>query len=280
MQSPVRVTHHGRPRAVLMSVDDFERLGDRPASPDDAPQQGLADALQALMGGMGEGFIAVDDQLRIRAVNAVAEAYLGRSAPFLVGRPIGELEQADRSAIFLERLRWVLRAGEATSFVAKTLQTGAARTLSVRAFPYAGGVGVLYANITRQEALQERLEEIEAESLALAAHEGVGVASLDAFGFFARANAGLAAMFGLTIEQVSHVRLIDLVRPSGRGAVADGMNRLLKLETDAFNADVELMCRDGSQTTARLSMTRRMREQTCQGFAAVIVPNPAMPASV
>src|SRR4051794_36060592 len=74
LQAPVRVTHHGRPRVVIVSAAEFERLlTDREESFESpswtAAAKDAEGALATLMDGMAEGFIALDANLRITAAN-------------------------------------------------------------------------------------------------------------------------------------------------------------------------------------------------------------------
>lgn len=273
MQGPVRVTHHGRPRAMLLSIDQYERLGDgAPAPSADGAGRELSGALRSLLQGMTEGFIALDGELCIAAVNPVIEAFLGRPEAELAGHHIGSLEAGERAAVFVDRYRWVLRTGEPASFIAKTMIDGVERTLSVRAFPYRGGVGVIYVNVTAQELMKDALAEGEAERRALEAHPQISIAALNALGFFVGANVGFEALSGFRLAQLGDLRLIDLVRAPDRLTLSQGMNALLQFRTELHAADVELMARDGVVRTVNLSMARKMRDQACVGFAVVMTP--------
>ncbi len=274
MQAPVRVTHHGRPRAMLISIDQYEKMGDGGvvAANAELPARELAGALRSLLHGMTEGFIALDDQLRMVAVNPVIEAFLGETEADLLGRHVSSLEDGERAAVFTDRYRWVQRTGEPASFLAKTMLQDREQTLSVRAFPYRGGVGVIYVNVTRQELMKDALAASEAESKALEAHPNVGAATLNALGFFVGVNPGFEGLAGFGLNQLVDLRLVDLVRASDRLALSQGMNALLQFRSELYVGEVQLMARDGLVQTVTISMARKMRDQVCAGFAVVITP--------
>lgn len=269
MTTPVQITHHGRPRAVLLSVEAFERLagggGEAAASADTSE---LAHALKALLNGIGEGFIGLDAALRVTLVNAAIEAFLGRAESQLIGAPFVTLDPANpANEVVADRLRWVLRTGEAIRFQARTELGGAGvRILQLNAFPYRGGVGVTYQNMTQLEALKEELVEIRSEREALAAQCGVAIAAVNPMGFFVRANPGACGQFGFDETRLRDVRFADLVRPAQRPTLLEGMNRVLSRREPSFAADVEFLCREGSVRPAFLSVAPALREENCVGL--------------
>jgi prevent-host-death family protein len=270
MTTPVQITHHGRPRAVLLSVEAYERLlGGAEGPLGDAEATELAHALKAVLSGMGEGFIAVDAALRVTGVNAGIEAFLGRAESQLVGLPFVALDPANpANDVVVDRLRWVLRAGEPIRFQARTELGGAGlRILQLNAFPYRGGVGITYRNITQFEALKEELVEVRSEREALAAQCGVAIAAVNPMGFFVRANTAACKQFGFDETRLRDVRFADLVRPAQRGPLLEGMNRVISRREPCFAADVEFLCREGAARPAYLSVAPALREENCIGLA-------------
>lgn len=268
------VTHHGRPRVVILSAEEYERLaGGGPAGGRSGTMAG--DALEAhlhsLLAGMEEGFLAFDPKLRITAANTTAENYLGRTEAQMIGHPLYPPDLADRGAVMMDRLRWVIRSGESVTFETRALlQEG--RHLRGRAFPYGDGVGVIFTNITQLTALQEEQSAWRAERLALAEHGVVGLADLSLHGFFLEANPTFIDFIGFAGPQLCDVRLADLAAPAARHDLALGLNHLLQQKVEVYRAQVEFLTREQGRRSLALSIARRMRDEVCDGFSMVALP--------
>lgn len=273
MQGPVTVTHHGRPRVVILSADEYERLAgaaDRPTA--DRSGDGSSEAaLQSLLSGMTEGFLGFDPRLRITAANNVAQAYLGRTESQLLGNPLYPPEYADRGAVMIDRLRWVQRTGESVSFETGSLLREGRHLLS-RAFPYRDGVGVIFTNITQLTALRAEQAAWRAERHALAQHPAVSLASLNVLGFFVDANAAFESFIGFSAAQLADVRLGDLAAPAARHELAQGLNQLLQQKTEVYHAELEFLTRERGRRSLKVAFSRRMRDAVCEGFAMVALP--------
>lgn len=270
MQGPVTVTHHGRPRVVILSADEYERLtaAGTPSGAIAADDTDAEAALQSLLCGMTEGFLGFDGQLKIVVVNSVAQAYLGRSESQLLGQPLYPPDLADRGAVMSDRLRWVLRTGESATFETSSLWREG-RHLLGRAFPYRDGVGVIFANITQVTALKAEQSAWRAERQALAQHPAVALASLNVLGFFVDANAAFESFIGFTAGQLADVRLADLAAPAARHDLAQGLNLLLQQKCDVHYAEVDFLTREQGRRTLKVALSRRMRDEVCDGFAMV-----------
>jgi len=272
MTTPVRVTHHGRPRAVLLSIEAYEALrAGGGISPGTSSSQELVHALNALLSGLADGFLALDNSLHITAANAVAEAFFGRAQIQMLGQAFTALDPENPAVdVFIDRFRWVLRTGEPIRFQART-ELGAAgpRTLAVSAFPYRGGVGVLLANVTQLEVLKAALADIQAEHEAMRTQGGIAVASLSPLGFFLRANDSACAQLGFDETRLREVRLVDLVRAASRPQLLEGMNRVVARQAPSFAIDVEFLCREGRIQPAHLSAAPTLRDGNCVALTIV-----------
>jgi prevent-host-death family protein len=273
LQAPVRVTHHGRPRVVIVSAGDFERLlADREDSFETpawttAAKEAEA-ALSTLMEGMAEGFIALDASLRITAANSVVAAFLDCSQADLIGRNVASIGDPARADVFLDRYRWVLRTGEAATFES-TAHIRKDRTLRVRAFPFRGGVGVVLTNLTELAALRTAQADWNADFEALSGHPAIATARLNLMGFITTANAAFLEFLGFGAEQVAEVRLTDLAVATDRQLLAQGINDLLQQKIVRFAAPVAFLTRDHGRRAMSLSMAPRLRDLAFDGLSLV-----------
>lgn len=276
LQAPVTVTHHGRPRVVMISVAEFERL----AADHGAPFAGggvgemareAEGALGALMDGLAEGFIALDANLRITAVNVVVEAFLDSPASDLIGRDVATIGDPARADVFVDRYRWVLRTGESATFESTThIRQG--RVLRVRAFPFRNGVGVVFTNLTELAALRDEQASWSAAQRALAGHPAIATADLNALGFVMDANPAFLRFVGFDVGQLAEVRLADLVASADRQGLVQGINDLLQQTIPLLTTEVSFLTREDGRRAMTLSIAPRLRDLAFDGLSVVGLP--------
>ncbi|CAN7294230.1 PAS domain-containing protein [Phenylobacterium sp. LjRoot164] len=269
LQGPVLVTHHGRPRVVLLASNEFERL--RLGAGEGAPPvaaSGDAEALQALLTGMGQAFVALDAGLRIVEANPAAQSLLGRSEEALRGGPLPQREMAGRAGVLEDRLRWVLRSGEPLAMETSTLLRDGG-TVEIRAFPYREGVGVVFENTTELAALRRERSQWLAELELLEAHDEICLAELNVLGFLLKTNTALRRVLGFTEAQLGEVQLTDLATALCRQSLREAFNQLMHFEADRVVVELDMVERNGGQRVLRAALCRRMRDEVCEGFTLV-----------
>ena len=100
MLKPVVITHHGRARLVLQSIEAFERgqnAGEPGASHDEA--QHVTARLRSLLGQIPEGFFAIDPDFRLTDVNRVGELYFGVAREDMIGRDLRDMVPETRRSV-------------------------------------------------------------------------------------------------------------------------------------------------------------------------------------
>ena len=85
VREPVVVTHHGKDAHVLISLDDYRRLGNGGAS-----GLKLHDSLAGLVESIRDGVIMIDRDRGIAAVNPAASDMLELEAASLIGRDLAD----------------------------------------------------------------------------------------------------------------------------------------------------------------------------------------------
>lgn len=284
LQGPVTVTHHGRPRVVIVSSEEYSRLTRGDVAAPDLSNVGIRGRmsepdLSALLEGMAEGFIALDETLRITAVNAVVEAFMGRAAGDLIGKNIASVGQTERIEVFIDRYRWVLRTGEAATFEA-TSHMSPGRMLRVRAFPFRGGVGVIFTNLTELMALREEQSDWKAMRTALTGHDVIATANLNLLGFVTSASPSFLQFVGFDSDQLTDVRLSDLVAAGDRQVLARGLNDLLRSKAAVLSMEVDFLTRNAGRQRMKLSLAARLRDLAYEGFSIVALPTQAISPEV
>ncbi|CAN7466517.1 PAS domain S-box protein [Phenylobacterium sp. LjRoot219] len=115
-----------------------------------------------IVDGLGEGFLSVDADWRLTDCNAAAEQLLGCAREDILGLKLWGIAGLPSDSAFAELARRVAgrRAAEEAELGLRV--RGRSRVLSVRAFPLAGGVGVVWRDITQVRAAERRMALSEA----------------------------------------------------------------------------------------------------------------------
>lgn len=271
LSGPVIVTHHGRPRVVMISAEHYAAAGlaEGPAGFDnDSALQTAETARSAILGHLNEAFVALDPDLRITAVNAVFEDLKGASAAQLVGLAWTEVFSAPVQALIGEQFRRVLRTGETLEFESEsTVQSG--RCFGVRVFPYPGGVAALFVNRTEERDLRARLDRAAALETALSVLPEVATARLNIRGVLASMDADFLRLTGFSEAELRDCRLSDIVRPAERRALTQAVEHALQGDAPA-RLPVTLLVKDGAERTVELALATVRRDGVPEGVLAVL----------
>lgn len=271
LSGPVIVTHHGRPRVVMISAEHYAAAGlaEGPAGFDnDSALQTAETARSAILGHLNEAFVALDPDLRITAVNAVFEDLKGASAAQLVGLAWTEVFSAPVQALIGEQFRRVLRTGETLEFESEsTVQSG--RCFGVRVFPYPGGVAALFVNRTEERDLRARLDRAAALETALSVLPGVATARLNIRGVLASMDADFLRLTGFSEAELRDCRLSDIVRPAERRALTQAVEHALQGDAPG-RLPVTLLVKDGAERAVELALATVRRDGVPEGVLAVL----------
>ena len=225
-QGPLVVTHHGRPRVMMLAVEQYEELSERAGG----AAAGLSEELEAarlsvVLGQIGTAFAAFDAALHFVRVNAVAVAHFGLPEERLIGHTPEELFTG-REAMLGGHLREALRTGEEMQ-VDLPAGPGGDRLLRMRLFPYPGGVAATFRNVAGLRNAERAATEQAAQAQARALHGGIGVGRLGPRGTFEHVEAPLAAMAGFVPDRLAGVRFTDLLALPCRAAAAQAVEAVL-----------------------------------------------------
>jgi prevent-host-death family protein len=268
-QGPLVVTHHGRPRCVLLSAESYRAIAESGALDEEGGEtsrHGIAYALLAER--IDAGLVEVDAGLAITRANGVAGLLLHRSAEQLVGRALAEVAPTLGTGFPGARLRRAARDGEEARFDCP-MSDGAG--LSVHAFPWPGGAALLLRRAGTGEAAERAMAEAGARDAALATHGGVGTARLTVRGTIAEADPAFAAMAGFDAKRLTGVRVIDVGALSARGALADTIERVLSGGGPEAVA-TRLLVNGGDERAVRIAIAPVPDGLAVGGAAMVVTP--------
>ncbi len=209
---PIVVTHHGRPRVVLVAADAYNL---RESGQADDP---FETKLSAVLNHSTEGFFALDASMIIVAANQVFQDFFALTASQMIGRSYADVFPTAARSVPGEHFRRVLRTGEPTRFeLQSTMRENT--ILDVRAFPYGDGVGVLYVNRSQERLAMHQLSGAAALEKALLIADHAAVLELNVRGAIVAVSKTFEQMTGFGSAELMRYRLADLLVPRGRGAV-------------------------------------------------------------
>ena len=269
LTGPVIITHHGRPRVVLLSADRYASWSEESQAAGSAEDHTAETSREAILEHVAEGFVALDPALRVTKVNSVFESLTGRSAAQLVGAQWSDLFPLATQAVIAEQMRRVMRTGEAVEFEAdSTVQTG--RCYGVRVFPYPGGVAALFVNHTEEHDLRTRLRHARAMRAATSALPRLAVARLNVRGVLAETDEQFLRMTGFSSAELLDCRLSDVVRPAERRALTLALEKVLQ-GGPAACISTTLLVKAGEERTVELSLAAILRDGAADGVMVLMM---------
>ncbi len=270
IKHPVLVTHHGRPRVVVLSSDEYFKLCARKdIAPGEAQTDPVVDGVSTLSAHMLEGFVWLDADLRVRALNSVAAANMGLDVDEAVTLDFELLAKTNESmASLVSWLRRVQRTSEAVRFEMAGV-TGSGRSYSMCAFPFRGGVAYTYLQETEIRDLRRLAGRWRAELDAVNALYEVAVLRLNPSGYIEEANDFLSESLGFSRSELARARLIDIITPADRDEIAAGLRDIASGAKSKFIGVCSLMLKASGQTRLKISCTPILHDGVCAAIAMV-----------
>jgi PAS domain S-box-containing protein len=280
LTAPVVVTHHGRPRLVLMSAEAYDEISAAkgPAgighNSEDDPGRLQALALYSgLSRHMSEGFIGFDNELRIVEVNHAAERFTGRSRAELVNLDFGHALPTAVQSLAHDRLQRVLRTGQSFEFETQSTIHPMLR-VAVRTFPYDGGAALVFRDITEHEELVDSHQSLESLVHAMDAHPAVGSGRLDARGRFKEVQGKFSGWLGLSWSEMPDLHLDDLVIRADRKRVRDAFEAAWETRSPK-EVEACFMRRGGEDVLLHLVLSPLVRDFAVQDILMLATRGPA-----
>lgn len=246
-QGPLIVTHHGRPRCVLVSADTWRGITEHHGPPTAPSRAAIEHDLLAER--IDLAFLALDRSLTIQSANALAAMMIGRSRDDLTALPLADALPGWGEGPVAAQLRHTLRTGEQ----AQLLVPHADGRLRVHIFPWPDGVAFTL-RMAREEQETDRLSAHSvARDTAIAALGSVGMAELNVRGAITSADAVFSAMTGFPPARLIGVRVADLLTLTTRVPVTEAVERVLSRGGSA-TLEARLLVNGGDERPARIAL--------------------------
>lgn len=264
-RSPVFVTHHGKDAHVLISLDEYRRLGGGGGEAGDAR---LRDSQILLLESVRDALILLDREARVAALNPAASDMFEIAATALVGQPLtAALPSIGTSCVYPHIIRMIDHrerfSGELPSLMRPR------QWLRADLIPLPVGGAVILRDISEIVAARESAGAQQAAIRAVDVDSGIGRALISVRDTVEYANDALIGMIGVGQEAIRRVRFSALLAMSARHQFSEALETLFHTGMSA-RLDSELVSREGVAVPVTLSMAERRGTYGSEGAAIVV----------
>jgi len=267
---PVVVTHHGKDAHVLISLDDYRRLG---GAGGEAPEARLRESQAMLLDSIRDSLILVDRQRRIVAINHAASDMIEASATALIGQPLtAALPATETSLVFHHILRMIDHRERFSGDLPSLLRPG--QWLRADLIPLPIGGAIVLRDVSDAMVALERNDARGAAIRAIEVDGGIGHACISVREAIEHANDALLATIGVGDEAIRRVRFSALLALGRRQAFAEALEELFRTGVPA-RIESELVARDGTAVPVTLSIVERRSAYASEGAVVLVTTRPA-----
>ncbi|SBV32879.1 putative PAS/PAC sensor protein [uncultured Sphingopyxis sp.] len=267
-RKPVVVTHHGKDAHVLISLDDYRRLGDRTAR----DVAGASDLLQSSLAGLVESVrdavILIDRQRRIVAVNPAASDMLERPAAGLIGQELTAALPSLGDSLILHHIVRLLDHRERFSGDLPGLLRPR-QWLHVDLVPAPVGGAIMLRDVS------EAMEDFAAGGMraamldAVESDGGIGHARISVRETVEAANAMLTALVGVDPAAIRRVRFSALLAVGRRAAFVEALESVFR-SGDSARVASQMVTRDGSAIDVILTIAEVRGPYASEGAVVLV----------
>lgn len=265
-RKPVVVTHHGKDAHVLISLDDYRRMGG--AGEREVPAAALRESQILLLESVRDALILVDRERRIAAINPAAADMIEMAAAPLIGQPLGAAFPAiETSLIFHHILRMIDHRERFSGDLPSLLRPG--QWIHADLVPLPVGGAIILRDVSEAIAALEASDARAAALRALDANGGIGHACISLREAVEYANGALAAMIGVGDEAIRRVKFSALLSIATRAAFGEALEEALRGGTPV-RIESELVARDGAIVPVALAIAERRNAYFSDGAVVIV----------
>jgi PAS domain-containing protein len=267
LAQPILITHHGRPRVAMVSMDEYHAM--------DAVGEALTGALNgagddlnlAILNQAPFAFVAVDARMLIVGVNSALETLAGVPAVELLDRP-WKVDLIHGSPLFSQHLERTARTGEPAEFeFAAGWRAG--NVYAARTFPYRDGAAAFIDNRTELRELRELEDRWQAVQTALGLTQGFSIIKLSMRGLIDEADGAFWTLTGFRPSDLATARLADIVAPADRHAMTQAVETVLS-SGGQVRQEVRLLTHDMEERRCMIGMAAISHNGVTNGAMATL----------
>jgi PAS domain-containing protein len=263
---PVVVTHHGKDAHVLISLDDYRRMGW--AGEGGVPRAALRESQILLLESVRDALILVDRERRIVAINPAAADMLEVTAASLIGQPLcAALPTIETTLIFHHILRMIDHRERFSGDLPSLLRPG--QWIHADLVPLPVGGAIILRDVSEAIAAIEASDARAAALRAIDADGGIGHACISLREAVEYANEALTAMLGVGDEAIRRVKFSALLGLGRRAAFGEALEAVLR-GGKPVRIESELVARDGATVPVALAIAERRNAYFSDGAVVIV----------
>lgn len=209
-------------------------------SPEHLPSTGSGSLPNSLVTNLfdtvSDGFAYLDSDFRVLYVNGTAAAFLGVSAPALVGKVLWDALPALRGTTFEAECLGALREGVGRRFVTPLI-VSRGKWVEHRLFPTPQGLVVYALDVTEREEAMEALRKSKERLCRIIDSAPAFISYIDTECRFRLVNAPFARFFGESKEQMLGRTVREVLGESAWEMMASPMTRAMAGEVVSYEGE-------------------------------------------
>lgn len=257
-RKPVVVTHHGKDAHVLISLDDYRRLGHTGPAVRDL-RASLADLVESIH----DGILVIDRERRIIAANPAASDMFATAAAEMIGRNLVEALPQFGRHLLLAHIHRLLDHRERFSGDVPGL-LNPRRWVHAELVPIPAGGALLLRDVSAAMAELSENDARRALADAIGAHGDIGCAAISVREAVEDANDALTAWVGVDPAAIRRVRFSALVAMKERTSFGEALETVFRTGLPTRRASA-LITREGDAVPVMLAIAERRSAYASEG---------------
>ncbi len=208
--------------------------------------------LNTILSGMSDGFLLLDNELRVHYFNTAAQRILGKEEQTVLGRRLFEVFPEGRGSVFEKFYQEALSQQQERRI--ETYFAPHAEWYEVNAIPFDDGLAVFFRSITSRKKAEQALRESEQRFRSYVEHTPYGLFISDATGRYRQVNREACRLTGYCESELLTMRLGDILAPESRDIGRDHFQQVQ--QAGLVRGEVRLVRKDGEARWFSVSAVR------------------------
>lgn len=253
---PVTILHHGRPRSVLLSLEQYSQLLMGQGSQDEHGEK-LRVQLDIVLANITCLFIQVDRNLQVTRTNHAAAAFFNRSPGSLVGQPLDDLVPEPNASPVIQATRKVL----ATGLIERLSLKSADAELLIDVTPFPAGAALFGRDVAAIAEWEELSARSTAEEQLSTMMTGLAVGEVGPDGRLAGVHPSLTRLLRFRQEWIGNTAFCDLFDAGSRRKCSLHLAHVLAGKGPVC-CRPDIITRDRDAVPIRLFLAPKMKGET------------------
>jgi PAS domain-containing protein len=253
---PVTILHHGRPRSVLLSLEQYSQLLMGQGSQDEHGER-LRIQLDIILANIPCLFIQVDRNLQVTRANNRATAFFKQSPGSLVGQPLHNLLAEPNAGPVIQATRKVLGIG----LIERTSLKTADAELLIDVTPFPAGAALFGTDVAAFAEREELSARCTAEEQLFAMMTGLAIGEVAADGRLTGVHPSLTRLLRFRQEWIGNTPFCDLFDAGSRRKCSLHLAHVLAGKGPVCCRS-DIVTRDRDAVPIRLFLAPKMKGET------------------